>query len=145
MIENIIENIEYKKLVSSQVKETIEFLLNENIEFAITANLDATKFKPQLPSSILEQLSKYSLFVLSNYTYSTIKLDEDNIYFEAGFGSENFGSTVKIPFFAIFQIVVDESILFVNSVATVDKFTKNLKENSLNIFRNNPKNKNLVE
>ncbi len=145
MINKVIENVEYKELVSSQVKKTIEFLLNENIEFAITANLDATEFNPELPSSILEQLSKYSLFVLSNYTYGTIELDEEYIYFEAGFGSENFGSTVKIPFFAIFQIVVDESILFVNSVATVDKFTKNPRENSLNIFRNNPKNKNLLD
>lgn len=145
MINNVIENIEYKNLVSSQVKDTISFLLEEDIEFAITANIDATEFNPELPEATFEQLSKFSLFVLANYTYSTIRLDESHIYFEAGFGSENFGSTVKIPFFAIFQIVVDESILFVNSVATVDKFTKDTKEKSLNIFKNNPNNKNLIK
>lgn len=145
MINNIIENIEYKDLVSSQVKDTIEFLLEQNQEFAITANIDAIEFNPELPSATFEQLSKFSLFVLANYTYSTVKLDNGFLYFEAGFGSENFGSTVKVPFYSIFQIVVDESILFVNSVATVDKFNKDTKEKSLNIFKNNPNNKNLIK
>ncbi|XPV69070.1 MAG: hypothetical protein ACNI25_00485 [Halarcobacter sp.] len=145
MINEIIENEEYKQLVSKQVKETIEYLINNDQEFAVTANIEAISFNPELPQNTQEQLSKFSLFVLSNYTYTTIKLDENHIFFEAGFGSENFGSTVKIPFYAIFQIVVQESILFVNSVATVDKFNKNLKDKSLNIFKNNPNNKNLLK
>ncbi len=144
MINNIIENSQYKDLVSSQIKDTISFLLEQNQEFAVTANIEAIKFDPELPSATLEQLSKFSLFILSNYTYSTVKIDDKNIYFEAGFGSENFGSTVKIPFYAIFQIVVEESILFVNSVATVDKFNKDAKEKSLNVFKNNPNNKDLI-
>ncbi len=145
MINKIIENSEYKDLVSSQVKETIQFLLNQNQEFAITANLDAVKFNPELPSNTYQQLSKFSLFVLSNYTYSTINLENTFLTFEAGFGSENFGSTVKIPYYAVFQIVVGESILFVNSVATVDKFNKDTKEKSYNIFKNNPNNKKLMK
>ena len=145
MINNIIENSDYKELVSGQVKETIEFLLEQDQEFSITANIDAIKFDPALPNRIFEQLSKFSLFVLSNYTYSTIKLDEEYIYFEAGFGSENFGSNVKIPLHSIFQIIVDESILFINSVATVDKFNKDSRAKSLNVFKNNPNNKNLLK
>lgn len=145
MLKNIIENGDYKNLVSSQVKDTINFLLDQDQEFAVTANIEALKFDPELPEKTLEQLSKFSLFILSNYTYSSIKLDNENLYFEAGFGSENFGSTVKVPFFAIFQIVVEESILFINSCATVDKFNENPKEKSINIFKNNPNNKNLLK
>ncbi len=145
MIKNIIENIEYKELVNSQIKDTINFLLEQNQEFAITVNIGAIDFNPELPTTIFEKLSKFSLFVLSNYTYSTIKTDESYIYFEAGFGSENFGSTTKIPFYAIFQIIVDESILFINSVATVDKFNENLKQKSFNRFKNNPNNKKLIK
>ena len=145
MINNIIENTEYKDLVSSQIKDTINFLIQENQEFAITANIDAISFDPELPKATFEQLSKFSLFILSNYTYSTLKIDDNNLYFEAGFGSENFGSTVKVPFHAVFQIVVEESILFVNSVATVDKFNKDAKEKSLNVFKNNPNNKKLMD
>jgi hypothetical protein len=48
---------------------------------------------------------------------------------------------VKIPLFAIFQIVVDESILYLNSVATVEKFNKITKRNSFDVFKNNPNNK----
>jgi len=145
MIKDIIENEDYKDLVSEQVKQTMEFLLEQNQEFALTANIEAITFNPQLPQNTMEQLSKFSLFVLANYTYSTIKLDDTCIHFEAGFGSENFGSLVKIPYHAIFQIVVEESILFVNSVATVDKFNKDLKQKSINVFKNNPNNKNLLQ
>lgn len=145
MINNIIENSDYKDLVSKQIKETMEFLVEQNQEFAVTANIDAIKFEPELPSLVFDQLSKFSLFVLSNYTYSTINIDNNYLTFEAGFGSENFGSIVKVPLFAIFQIIIDESILYINSVATVDKFNKDAKEKSINIFKNNPNNKNLIK
>ena len=144
MINNIIEDIKYKDLVSSQIKDTIQYLLDKNQEFSITANIQGTTFTPELPEATHTQLAKFSLFVLSNYTYTTIELTNTHVSFEAGFGSENFGSTVKVPLYAIFQIVVDESILFVNSVATVDKFNVDIKEKSLNVFKSNPNNKNLL-
>jgi hypothetical protein len=141
MINDIIENTEYKKLVELQIKENINFLLNKNQEFSITANIEPATFTPELPKSIKDQMHKFSLFILSNYTYTTVQINDDYISFEAGFGSENFGSVVKIPLHAVFQIIVDESILYINSVATVDKFNKDLKKNSLNVFKNNPNNK----
>jgi len=141
MITDIIENEEYKDLVCKQVHETIDFLLDNNQEFSITANIDGITFTPELPSSIKDQLAKFSLFVLSNYTFTTVEIDDAFISFEAGYGSENFGSVAKIPLHSVFQIVVDESILYINSVATVDKFNKNQEENSMNVFKNNPNNK----
>lgn len=141
MITDIIENENYKDLVSKQIVETIEFLLEEDQEFSITANIEPIEFDPELPETIKEQLPRYSLFILSNYTYTTIELNDKNISFEAGFGNENFGSTVKIPIHSIFQIIVDESILYINSVATVDKFNSNQKQKSLNVFKSNPSNK----
>jgi hypothetical protein len=86
-------------------------------------------------------MHKFSLFILSNYTYTTVEIDDDYLTFEAGFGNENFGSVVKIPLFAIFQIVVEESILYLNSVATVEKFNKITKRSSFDVFKNNPNNK----
>ena len=141
MIKDIIENEEYKDLVESQIKENILFLLEKNQEFSITANIEPVTFTPELPSVIRNQMHKFSLFTLSNYTYTTVQIDDDYMSFEAGFGNENFGSVVKIPLHAIFQIVVDESILYINSVATVEKFNKDLKKNSFNIFKSNPNNK----
>lgn len=145
MISKIIEDNEYKELVSLQIKQTLEFLLSKEVEFSITINVDGSDFNPKLPEKIFENLSKFSFFVLSNYTYTTIKLSDDSISFEAGFGSENFGSVVTVPYHAVFQIVLDESILFINSAATVEKFNKKEPvKNSMNVFKNNPNNKNLI-
>jgi len=141
MITDIIEDNEYKDLVCKQVKETIEFLLDNNQEFSITANIEGMTFNPELPKAIKDQLVKFSLFILSNYTYTTVTIDDDFLTFEAGYGSENFGSVAKVPLHCVFQIVVDESILYINSVATVDKFNQNKEQNSMNVFKNNPNNK----
>jgi hypothetical protein len=91
------------------------------------------------------------LFTLSNYTYESIILTEKNITFEAGFGSESFGSQVTIPLYAIFQIVIDESILFLNPTATVEKYfikkdieEENQESRSMNAFTLNTKNKDLL-
>ena len=141
MIKDIIENDDYKSLVENQIKENILFLLKKNQEFSITANIEPITFNPELPKVIKDQMHKFSLFVLSNYTYTTVEINDGYLSFEAGFGNENFGSVVKIPLHAVFQIIVDESILYINSVATVDKFNKALKKNSFNVFKNNPNNK----
>lgn len=141
MIKDIIENNEYKSLVEKQIKENVLFLLEKKQEFSITANIQPISFTPELPKVIKDQMHKFSLFTLSNYTYSTVQIDDNYIGFEAGFGNENFGSVVKIPLYAIFQIIIDESILYINSVATVEKFNSDLKKNSFNIFKNNPNNK----
>ena len=141
MVKDIIEDNGYKSLVEKQIKENVLFLLEKNKEFSITANIEPISFTPELPKVIKDQMHKFSLFILSNYTYSTVQINDTHISFEAGFGNENFGSVVKIPLHSIFQIIVDESILYINSVATVDKFNKDLKKNSFNIFKNNPNNK----
>ena len=144
MVKDIIENNEYKSLVEKQIKETILFLLEKNQEFSITANIEPIVFTPELPTVIKSHMNKFSLFILSNYTYTTIQIDDEYMSFEAGFGNENFGSVVKIPLHAIFQIVVDESILYLNPVATIEKFNKVKKRNSFDVFKNNPNNKNLL-
>ena len=141
MINDIIESEDYKQLVEIQIKETILFLLNKNQEFSITANITPISFEPELPKTIKDQMHKFSLFILSNYTYTTVQVNNEYVSFEAGFGNENFGSVVKIPLHAVFQIIVEESILYINSLATVEKFNKDLKRNSFNIFKNNPNNK----
>jgi hypothetical protein len=141
MVKDIIENNEYKSLVEKQIKENVLFLLEKKQEFSITANIQPISFTPELPKVIKDQMHKFSLFTLSNYTYTTVQIDDNYICFEAGFGNENFGSVVKIPLYAIFQIIIDESILYINSVATVEKFNSDLKKNSFNIFKNNPNNK----
>jgi len=155
MIFNIVEDLEYKDIVENQIYEIIEFLLNKEQEFSITANIKGVSFNPEIPESIAESFQHFTLFTLANYTYTTVELSETHVSFETGFGAENFGSVVTIPLNAIFQIVIDDSILFLNPTATVDKFFKEEKkekeietdgdqeQRSLNAFKMNKKNKNL--
>lgn len=153
MIFNIIEDIEYKELLEGQIFEVIEFLLEKEEEFSITANINGVSFNPEVPETIAESFPHFTLFTLANYTYTTIELTQNSISFETGFGAENFGSVVTIPLYAIFQIVIDESILFLNPTATVTKYFKKENENkeisidqetrSKNAFIMNSKNKKL--
>jgi len=154
MIFNIIKDSEYKELLEGQIFEVIEFLLEKEEEFSITANIDGVSFNPEIPKSISQSFPNFTLFTLANYTYTTIELTQTSISFETGFGAENFGSVVTVPLHAIFQIVIDESILFLNPTATVEKyFQKKDKEKkklldqenrSKNAFMMNSKNKNLL-
>jgi hypothetical protein len=126
MILDVIGSSDYHKIVSKQVKEIISFLTKESIEFGITSNVQAVQFSPELPSVIKSKLSPFPMFMLANYSFESLKLYDDYLEFEAGFGKENFGSVVNIPYLAIFQIVLDESILYLNPVATQTSLFENL-------------------
>ena len=153
MIHNIVENQEYKEIMESQIYEIIEFLLNQEEEVSLTANINGVKFNPKIPSSIAETFPHFTLFTLANYTYSTVELSDNSISFETGFGAENFGSIVTIPLNALFQVIVDDSILFLNPTATVERYFKqekkqiieNVDQNtrSMNAFKSNTLNKDL--
>ncbi len=150
MIFNIVEDINYRDMLEGQIFEVIEYLINKDEEFSITANINGVDFEPAMPDSISKNFSHFTLFTLSNYTYESIILTEKSITFEAGFGSENFGSHVTIPLYAIFQIVIEESILFLNPTATVEKYFEEdeIEEEqvsrSMNAFTMNKKNKDLL-
>ncbi len=157
MIFNVVEDYEYKEIIENQIYEIIEFLLNRDQEFSITANINGVSFNPKIPQTISKSFPHFTLFTLANYTYTTVELSDNHISFETGFGAENFGSVVTIPLNAIFQIVIDESILFLNPTATVEKYFKkeeieedeqsneNQAERSLNAFKTNQNNKDLFD
>ena len=149
MIIDIVEDTNYKDMVEGQIFELCEYLINNDAEFSITANIKGAKFNPEIPESISNAFPPFTMFSLMNYTFESIELTPTHISFEAGFGAENFGSVVTIPLFAIFQVVIDESILFLNPTATVEKFFKiddtiDQQERSMNAFKMNKKNKDLL-
>jgi len=138
MVNNLIYTDEYKNLTSKQVKELLTLLASKNIEFGITANLDGVVFTPAIPKTIQKNFTKFTLFALANYTLESLELYEDYITFEAGFGEENFGSVCKIPYYGIFQISIENSLLFLNPTATVEKYfmSKEEEEKQLEKSRN---------
>ena len=133
MIHDLIYTNEYKNLTSKQVKELLSLLASKNIEFGITANLDGVDFNPPIPKSIQKNFTRFTLFALANYTLESLLLHDNYITFEAGFGEENFGSVCTIPYYAIFQISIENSLLFLNPTATVEKYFINKEEEAKQI------------
>ncbi|MBL3520441.1 hypothetical protein ACNSOL_07730 [Aliarcobacter lanthieri] len=142
MLKTIIEDYNFKELAQNHIKDIIQHIVSKNIEFSLVINIESVIFEPDLPKGIKKKLNKFSLFTLAGYTFTTVRIDGDFLFFEAGFGEENFGSVLKIPLFSILQIIINDNIIYINLTATVEKFNqKDLKDNSFNVFKNNPNNK----
>ncbi|MGJ0297597.1 hypothetical protein NG744_01445 [Aliarcobacter cryaerophilus] len=140
MPQNITENLEFQELIQNHCKEQLNFFISKGIDFSVVANISNITFNPELPNSIKENLSKFSLFTLTGYTFQSAHIKEECLYFEAGFGKDNFGSLVQIPFSSIFQIIKNDNIVFINISATLENMNKNPKNKSMNVFKNNPNN-----
>jgi len=140
MITKVLQDSEYQKQQINQIKDQLMLLVGLVDTFSITANINAIKFDPDLPDEIKDSFSTFTLFSFANYTFESIILTEEYISFEAGFGEENMGSVVTIPYIAIFQIIIDESILFINPSATmvikkeeeIDQKTRSMNAFTLN-------------
>ncbi|MCT7485926.1 hypothetical protein N5T98_05125 [Aliarcobacter cryaerophilus] len=140
MPQNITENLEFQELIQNHCKEQINFFISKGIDFSVVANISNITFEPDLPNDLKDNLSKFSLFTLAGYTFQSAYIKEESLFFEAGFGKDNFGSLVQIPFSSIFQIIKNDNIVFINISATFENMNKNPKNKSMNIFKNNPNN-----
>ena len=141
---NLFQTPEYKTLIEEHIEKTIGYLFNKNQEFALACEIKHISFNPELPSSIKETFNETILFVLSGYTYETAKLDTGYFSFEAGFGSENFGSTVTMPLLAIKQVFVGDHPIVFNLAQPMDR-EKVSKKSSMEALLNNPENKKLLK
>ena len=141
---NLFQTPEYKTLMQEHIEKTVGYLFNKNQEFALACEIKHVSFTPELPSDIEESFKETVLFVLSGYTYETAKLEEGYFYFEAGFGSDNFGSTVTVPLLAIKQLFVGDHPIVLNLAEPV-KREEVSKKNSMEALLNNPENKKLLK
>ncbi|MCD6212980.1 MAG: hypothetical protein J7J02_08360 [Sulfurovum sp.] len=144
---NLFQTSEYKKLMEEHIEKTIGYLFNKNQEFSLACEIKHVSFTPELPSGIKETFNETVLFVLSGYTYETAKLEEGYFYFEAGFGADNFGSTVTVPLLAIKQVFVGDHPIVLNLAEHINKeeVSKVSKKSSMEALLNNPENKKLLK
>ena len=143
---NLFQTPEYKKLMQEHILQTIEYLFQKNQEFAVACEIKHISFSPELPQSIQESFEETVLFILSGYTFESASIDKEYFRFEAGFGDENFGSTVTIPLLCIKQVFVgDHPIVF--NLAKYEKERKESVSNksSMEALLNNPENKKLLK
>jgi len=147
---NLFQTPEYRTLMKTHISQTIDYLFQKNNEFAIACQIKYVTFNPELPSNIKETFDDTVLFILSGYTFESAQLEEEYFYFEAGFGSENFGSTVSVPLLAIKQVHVGDNIIVINPAQpTIKKdeikVDKASKKSSMEALLNNPENKKLLK
>lgn len=133
MINDLVSSKEYKNLVSKQLKDLLLLLMSNNKPFELITNISWVTFTPDIPEEITTNFTKYTLFSIANYTLESLELHDKYLTFEAGFGQNNFGSICKIPYLAIFKASIDSSILFINQIATVDKYSMSEDEEKIQV------------
>ncbi len=141
---NLFQTPQYRSLMQEHIENTITYLFEKNQEFAIACAIKSVHFDPELPENIKETFNDTVMFILSGYTFETAKLEKEMFYFEAGFGENNFGSTVAVPLLAIKQLFVGDHPIVLNlAEPVIEKVTSS--KNSMEALLNNPKNKKLLK
>ncbi|WP_373031075.1 hypothetical protein [Sulfurovum sp.] len=147
---NLFQTPEYRTLIQTHIFETIKYLFDRNQEFALACEVKHITFTPELPSGIKESFDDTVLFILSGFTFESAQLNEEHFSFEAGFGSENFGSVVSVPLLAIKQIFVGDTPIVINLAEPVivggeKKVGSASTKSSMEALLNNPENKKLLK
>lgn len=151
MLENIIEDKEFALLMQKNIQELIIYFFEKEQNFGILCKIDEASFEPSLPESINSEFRPLTLFFLAGYTFETARIEEGMLVFEAGFGSENFGSIVTVPLLSIMQIIIDETPVFINISTYREEVTAKRKvdeggvENSMASFLSNPENSKFIK
>jgi hypothetical protein len=148
LLEKLIEDRDFAKLMKRHIEELVILFFQKEQNFGILCKIEDVSFNPALPDGMHSEFRPLTLFFLAGYTFETARIEDEMLIFEAGFGSDNFGSVVSVPLLSILQIIVDETPLFINIAveseeqreeATKKEDEKGV-ENSMASFLANPEN-----
>ncbi len=148
MLESLIEDRDFSKIMKKHIAELLVLFFQKEQNFEILCKIEDISFNPKLPDDISTKFQPLTLFSLEGYTFETAHIENEMLIFEAGFGSENFGSVVSVPLLNILQIIVDKSSLFINIAVEnrekEEEKSKNIDgegvKNSMESFLANPEN-----
>lgn len=144
---NLFQTPEYRAIMEAHLSKTLAYLFEKDQEFAIVCEIKHVSFTPELPSNIHDSFRDTVLFVLSGYTLQSAEVEQGVFSFEAGFGNENFGSTVSMPLLAIKQLFVEETPIVINHAEVASKVLPKdaAAQSSMDVLLNNPKNKRFLK
>ena len=152
MLSNITRDYDFAILMKNHILQTLSYLFDKGQNFGILCKIEDVEFNPELPEYMTKEFHSITLFFLAGYTYDSAYIEDDYIVFEAGFGSENFGSVVSVPILSIIQILVDETPILINLCEVkldmlqketndeMKKIDQKSIENSMSVFLSNPEN-----
>ncbi|QOP41905.1 hypothetical protein FJR03_09235 [Sulfurimonas marina] len=153
MLDNLIQDKDFTNLMKKNIQELIVLFFEKEQNFGILCKIEDVSFNPPLPEEISAEFRPLTLFFLAGYTFESARIEENYLMFEAGFGSENFGSVVSVPLLSILQIIIDETPVFINLAIETEK-TQEVKteevdeeglENSMATFLSNPENSKFIK
>ena len=152
MLNSIIQDKNFADVMQSNIQAMIVHFFENNINFGVLCNIEDVSFDPILPEDIASAFHPMTLFFLAGYTFDTARIIDNDLVFEAGFGSDNFGSVTTIPLLSIMQIIIDETPVLIN-LATYKKDTQSVVkqsdsrgvENSMSSFLSNPENSKFIK
>ncbi len=151
MTEKLFQTAQYKTLIQTHILQSIEYLFQQNQAFALACDIKHLSFNPELPREIKDSFDDTVLFVLSGYTFESASIDKNYFSFEAGFGADNFGSTVTLPLLAIQQVFVGDNPIVFNwakyegEEADKSSGTSTSRHSSMEALLKNPENKKLLK
>ena len=146
MTQSFLSDYDFSELMVFHQRDIIEMLLQKGVFFSILTHIDEITYEPMLPQEIIQDFKPITLFVISEYTFESCSLDEENLYFEAGIGHQNVGSYVTVPLNSIVQIVLEDTPIFINlSLRQVRKEKSTNVKKSTNIFLSNPENRDFIK
>ncbi len=146
MLENIIQDEDFAALMKKNMQDLILLFFQKEQNFGILCKIEDVTFNPQLPDDINSEFRPLTLFFLAGYTFETARIEDEYLIFEAGFGSDNFGSVVSVPLLSIIQVIVDETPVLINLAIETNNEKKEQKidesgvKNSMASFLSNPEN-----
>jgi len=151
LLSNVTKDNNFALLMKQHILDMLGFLFDKEQNFGILCKVEDVSFNPELPEYMQEGFAPLTLFFLAGYTYESAYIDGENVIFEAGFGSENFGSVVTVPLLSIMQIIVDETPIFINlsevkepleidTQHNIESIDEKSLENSMSVFLSNPEN-----
>jgi len=149
LLENVINEVGFAKIMKKNIQDVIIHMFESEQNFGILCKIEEVEFNPTLPASINSEFRPLTLFFLAGYTFDTARIEDDTLIFEAGFGSDNFGSVVSVSLLSIMQIIIDETPILIN-LAVYNESNERAEqsskandkgvENSMASFLNNPEN-----
>jgi hypothetical protein len=152
MLIDIVSSPEYGALMQKNIQDLLVYLFEKEQNFGILCKVEELSFDPELPEDIQSEFRPMTLFFLAGYTFESAQFQENSLVFEAGFGNDNIGSFVTVPFLSIMQIIIDETPIFINlaQVKSVPKKEKSeIKpegvKNSMSALLSNPENQKFMK
>ncbi|MEA1982294.1 MAG: hypothetical protein U9N39_02015 [Campylobacterota bacterium] len=148
MLENVIDEKGFAQIMKRSIQDVIIHFFESEQNFGILCKIEEIDFDPVLPEEISKEFRPLTLFFLAGYTFDTARIENEMLIFEAGFGSDNFGSVVQVPLLSIMQVIVDETPVLINLSVYKEKSEIKREEikddkgvkNSMASFLNNPEN-----